>query len=493
MRAKIALCVTVVFALILAACQPTPESEIVPGKDMEQMVSAAIEDEDTNDTLSQTLAEKLKAPSELKETFVSQNGATEFIIDASIMVPVTDAAPIMRVRKHLFTQEEADLMIGLFLGDDPLYTLPNAMTREQIKEKLIEYYGMRDGSIPINVDGEDSNDMERLNEIIASYEKALLTATDTPVLVLASKEFETPKDANNSNAQRIEGVAKQDNTDVYFSIRNSYPLPNLVRAIYIKANTVEGVTYNNTAPYYELSDSQSPNVPASFTLTKADAQRTADRALETLGIKDMVCLRASYVVMPDSAQLSGSTWADKTYRSENAADFQWAYKLQYARSYGGVPITITKDDGTGVADEEQYVEPWEYEKLELIVDETGVIGFLDQSPYEVVESVTEHAKLLSFQDIQSVLSTMLPANYAWMDESGDIVSAVINISEIQLGLARITEPNTRDQGLLVPVWDFFGSVSITNEKGDAHLFTKYDSLLTINAIDGSVIDRSLGY
>ena len=120
-----------------------------------------------------------------------------------------------------------------------------------------------------------------------------------------------------------------------------------------------------------------------------------------------------------------------------------------------MPFTITKDDCTGVADEEQYVEPWEYERLELIVDETGVISFLYKSPYEVVESVTENARLLSFQDIQSVLLTMLPANYAWMDESGDIVSAVVSISEIQFGLARITEPNTRDQGLLVPVWDCF--------------------------------------
>jgi hypothetical protein len=197
--------------------------------------------------------------------------------------------------------------------------------------------------------------------------------------------------------------------------------------------------------------------------------------------------------MPDNAQLSGSMWPGKTFSSENAENFQWAYKIKYARSYGGVPITITNDDGTGVADEEQYAEPWEYEKLELIVDETGIIGFLYKSPYEIVESVTENAKLLSFQDIQSVLSMMLPANYAWIDKSGDIASAIVNISEIQFGLARITEPNTRDQGLLVPVWDFWGSVSITNEKGDTNLFTKYDSLLTINAVDGSVIDRTEGY
>ncbi|HML69604.1 MAG TPA: DUF6034 family protein [Clostridia bacterium] len=491
MRTKIVLCAALVFLLTLASCQQTPENEIVVEKDIDRMVSAAMEAEDTNDALPHTLAEKLNVPSSLKETFASQNGKTEFMIDASIILPPSDSVPIIRVRKHLFTQKEADLMMGLFLGDDPLYTIPNSMTKEQIEEKLIDYYGMRDGSIPINVDGEDRSSVERLNEIIASYEKALLAATDTPVLVLASKKLETPKDADNSSAQRIEGVTRQDDTDVYFSITNSYPLPNIVRAVYVKAKTVEGTTVNDSAPYYELSDQQSPKVPTSFTLTEDDALSASDRALETLGIKDMVCSRVSFVVMPDSA--SGWMWPGTTFRSENAKDFKWAYKIQYTRSYGGVPITITKDDGTGVADEEQYVEPWEYERLELIVDETGVISFLYKSPYEVVESVTENAKLLPFQDIQSVLSTMLPANYAWMDESGDIVSAVVNISEIQFGLARITEPNTRDQGLLVPVWDFWGSVSITNDKGDVHLFTKYDALLTINAIDGSTINRSLGY
>ena len=488
----ISFVIILIFVCFGLGCQQTPENEIVVEKDMDRMVASALENEKTSNT-TEILAQKLNVPSDLKETFASQNGKTEFMIDASILFPQSDSVPIIRVRKHLFTQKEADLMMGLFLGDDPLYTIPNSMTKEQIEEKLIEYYGMRDGSIPINVDGEDSSSVERLNEIIASYEKALLAATDTPVLVLANKELETPKDAKNSDAQRIEGVTKQDDTDVYFGITNSYPLPNIVRAEYIKAKTVEGVTYNNTAPYYELSDPQSPKVPVSFALTKDDALSTANRALEMLGIKDMVCSRVSFVVMPDSAQLSGSMWPGKTFSSEKAEDFKWAYKIQYTRSYGGVPITITKDDGTGVADEEQYVEPWEYERLELIVDETGVISFLYKSPYEVVESVTENAKLLSFQDIQSVLLTMLPANYAWMDESGDIVSAVVNISEIQFGLARITEPNTRDQGLLVPVWDFFGSISITNEKGDTTLFTKYDSLLTINAIDGSTINRSLGY
>ena len=42
---------------------------------------------------------------------------------------------------------------------------------------------------------------------------------------------------------------------------------------------------------------------------------------------------------------------------------------------------------------------------------------------------------------------------------------------------------------MVPVWDFFGSRTIGREFYD---ITHY-SLFTINAIDGTVIDREWGY
>ncbi len=57
-----------------------------------------------------------------------------------------------------------------------------------------------------------------------------------------------------------------------------------------------------------------------------------------------------------------------------------------------------------------------------------------------------------------------------------------------LGYSRISEADSFDTGLLVPVWDFMGTV--TNE---AYGEEEYRSVLTINAVDGSIIDRALGY
>ena len=64
--------------------------------------------------------------------------------------------------------------------------------------------------------------------------------------------------------------------------------------------------------------------------------------------------------------------------------------------------------------------------------------------------------------------------------------------------ARIYEPSTDPHtGLLVPVWDFFGSRKVEGDyDGNSYSdITDYPSwsFLSINAVDGSIIDRDLGY
>lgn len=50
---------------------------------------------------------------------------------------------------------------------------------------------------------------------------------------------------------------------------------------------------------------------------------------------------------------------------------------------------------------------------------------------------------------------------------------------------------------MVPVWDFLGTKVIDhNNTGEAYTDSfggPYESCLTINAMDGTVIDRDLGY
>ena len=88
-------------------------------------------------------------------------------------------------------------------------------------------------------------------------------------------------------------------------------------------------------------------------------------------------------------------------------------------------------------------------------------------------------------------------------KNSDLASAGVKrydlqVSRVTLGYMRIYDPGTDARsGLLVPVWDFFGKQSQDIEyEGQAYSYENaypYNSFLTINALDGTVIDRGLGY
>ncbi len=95
----------------------------------------------------------------------------------------------------------------------------------------------------------------------------------------------------------------------------------------------------------------------------------------------------------------------------------------------------------------------------------------------------ENASLLSFAEAAAVFEKMYPVRNAGIE-------AEVKITEVRFGYARITEQNQNGSGLMAPVWDFFGV--ITGANGDV-IDDPEESLLTVNAMDGSVIDRNLGY
>ncbi len=116
------------------------------------------------------------------------------------------------------------------------------------------------------------------------------------------------------------------------------------------------------------------------------------------------------------------------------------------------------------------------------MNDEGIVGFDYNAPLELAETVVEDVEFKSFDDICSIFEKMILITNA--RQEGNIT---IYIDRVVLGYARISEPDSFDTGLLVPVWDFMGRITENGtEKG-------YTSIMTINAVDGSVIDRTLGY
>ena len=173
--------------------------------------------------------------------------------------------------------------------------------------------------------------------------------------------------------------------------------------------------------------------------------------------------------------------------------------LRYAHSVNGVPVTHTVYE-CGKVETDQQSAPWSYEDMTLAIDDNGVAYFEWQSPYEMEDVVTQNSNVLPFSDVASVFDTMALVQNAWdgliEGSSAKITGFDMNVTRIVFGLTRVTEQNKRNSGLLVPCWDFFADTTYTELVNGQTVTKPYDTgypLLTINAIDGTVINRSLGY
>ena len=491
MKRAIAFCLTAtVFFTLLAACQATPEQPIVVQKDMEQMIEKATEEDDTQQDVS--LAACLNAPEIYTTSFDGYNGDLIVNVNAAVTVPDSDGISVVRINKHEFTQEEADKMMEVFLQGAILYEVDQRLTKKQIQEKLVMYYGMRDGSVPMNVDGENPNDTEKLEQSIQMYEEMLADAPDTNVPIPADTKFHARgTDEIQSEIQVIEGAANVNEKMAYLFIEN-HTNRNRIEATFVNAKTQLDIGYSfSPYSYVKNGDLKEIQPPEIFTMTEIEAKNTAENVLEQLGIMDMTCVEIGFAVMSDT--VTDGMAADIILSPEQLETGKWAYSLKYQRSINGIPITLTSHNGTHHEEEGDVSEPWPYEKMEIIVDETGIVYYYYRSPYSALEIVTEDAALKQFSEIESVFEKMFPIIYGHLDEEGTDYMLQVDITEVQLGLMRITEQNSRDTALLIPVWDFFGDVTIIPYKGDPYQFSDNDSLITINAIDGSIIDRNLGY
>jgi hypothetical protein len=189
----------------------------------------------------------------------------------------------------------------------------------------------------------------------------------------------------------------------------------------------------------------------------------------------------------------------------------YAYYFTYTRTVNGVPVAIDKKSGTSSGDD--FPLPWAYERITIIIDNNGIqlIEWISQT--QTGEIITEDTGLISFSDAISVFEKMILAEYEPKAQLGtdgvlEDIRVTVSIDNIQLSLVRVREQNSKGKvGLYIPAWVFYGHVAdertysassglngtyVTYDGGSNYPLPKYAALI-INAVDGSIINTSLGY
>ncbi len=438
---------------LLIACVPTPEEEAVVPKDQGQMLFNAAKANERMEIID--LYERLGAPKEYKTNLSAVKGRLKVIVDAKVIMP-EDELPVVRVMPVDFTLKQILAFAGELMPKDAKYVDFDAGRSKGYYNSLIQNLQWAidhwdQGGHDMHVDFDSVEDAKKgLSELLMQQSNA-------------------PESLPEMDPQTI-------------PCNGEYPIDGTCRLIATKDNeTFSMIHVNNFSKEYgtaslEYVRDQYYNYFVSDGRTHQDAppsteiKETVFQLIDKLPIDGFDCS----AVFP--AVYFGS-------RNEKIP----CYHFIFTRSINRVSETAT-DVEVGV---KTYDKPWGYEMIHVIADETGVAAFKYANPYAISEIVVEKTNLLSFDDILEVFNKRITVYHNnLIDGTRDALQKEYCITNIRLGLVSIKEENA-DSGLLVPAWDFLGYERYWENGNESFSYTnELHSFLTINALDGSIINRS---
>lgn len=466
---------------VFAGCQETPEVEIVKQK------KSAGEAETVPEDSNLTIAEQVQAPDTYTASFKDSTGQIQVRADARVVVPDAEGFRLKKVETRDFTQEDLDKVREVLTGNAQLWNKvykendpARGYTKSEIEEMIVELEKAEAGGGAYKSFGtEDMPYEESLDELRAMYE----AAPETCETELLDGKLATAAEAGGGGAQAggISATATVDGKDYGIFLDNH----RTEDWKWIQLQVIRMDLSSNYMPVY--GESLIDELKMGLKISVEDIEKQSDEIVAKLGFTEMQRAGGEYFTVGVEIQ-----------PGEAAPVGEVGYGVHYTRVTEGIPVTYTSaDGGTSEHDEGQadYSPAWPYEGLYLIYDDGGLASFYWGDPYKLEDISEEYVFLLPFSEIEKIFEEMMTAKYAFLPE-GDSHTE-FEIKEVRLGYMRIKEKNNSDVGTLVPVWDFFGSrVMIRQtEAGEIRDVADgpYNSWFTINAMDGTVIDRDFGY
>ena len=163
----------------------------------------------------------------------------------------------------------------------------------------------------------------------------------------------------------------------------------------------------------------------------------------------------------------------------------FSYTLAYTRVINGAALLPCYGAlmNTSSFRDDLFVPAVGYEQVLLAVNREGqVTSFIWSSPYLISDERTEQ-KLLPFENILAIARQTLPLKYQVEEVRGE---SHLFVYRIALGYMAVLQRDTLTFAL-TPVWNFYGH----DVPEDVHVGCR--PLLTVNAVDGTVIDLEYGY
>ncbi|MEN6419855.1 MAG: DUF6034 family protein [Clostridiaceae bacterium] len=454
----------------LIACQKTPESPIVVGKNAEILIEKAT----ATDSAAPVMANEDRitgAPESYQAELKNTQGNLLIHVNAKVEVPVTAAMSVMRIYPRAFTTEDVKTLYSAFCADAVSIGPAPVMTKAFQLRSYQGYLDMQKANVYPDM---QYDSMEEFNAAIVTMMEGLNAFPDAftpaePVFSFDSRGMASCYAARGSEMASQIMVRQADGLSTASYYRDV-----------LERNVVDGLRADAAE-----NDALTRDLRYAAPTTSLDTARAiAQDAVAAMGLQEYGL----------AAERKTCLW-DAT-SSIPADTLKGAYEFVFTPTVGGCPITFANGEAnTQNAEVSRYDKAWFFEKVRVFVDSDGLNSFVWDAPYERMETITENASLLPYAQIQSIFERMMPIVFSHYNAADLAATCSVSINRITLGYMRIKEQNVEGSGLIVPVWDFFGSYFRSDDPAGTSLRGSdgFESVLTINAIDGSIIDRASGY
>ncbi len=439
--------IILVIFLLLTACQPTPEEDIVVNRG-DGALEAAIAATAVPSEQPLLPVDEVGQRVEHWTDELTIRGLT-CTIDADIVLPDKKIFPVYRVRQRTLDAATAAQVLDYFLAD-ATGACETTRTREQV---LLDLMAARKGNY-VSYDGVSVwEPYDGQEEDIARLEQEL---QNTPEETFGPVPDTVPLDPPYTYALPDGGrVRVQVSQDSLYA-------------------TAYGV-YSIVQPENWVMDGEAyPGEPAGTTLknvklTQAEAEAMAQAFLEQAGL--------TYLGLAEAEK--ARILQDITYETLSEG-----WQLIYVRSDGGCIPVYYYNQQTGYLYQrsEDYAPRWYPEALRLYVDENGIQSFEWSRPLEIVETMNENVLLLEFDEIREQITQAIAHGYAYMSEKmGGSGNYAVTVNRIVLTNVLVPMRDTVEYQMLVPAWLVF----YQQQMGAAEPLTAF---IAVNAVDGSTID-----
>ena len=468
-------------AALLAACQPTPEEDIVVNKG--------------DGTLEEAIAAEALPPAryEAPETLRLDPFGTEtfqVVVDAEVCVPDVERYPIVEVVLRTVTADWARDMMYKMAGGKTIHTYQNEVptTKEQIEGEITllqQQLANPDAYLPAGADEQTRAAAEKeWRELLEAWETLYQEAPDT----FEPREIDMSDAAFRTASEFRGAVESGKQRETYLSVTAWYGGPG------------GNVEYNNLVdvgmPFHFDMDSDLTDLN-DVTISAEEAVQIGLDFLAQLGETDF------------APALIVAGYCDPEWGTDPIPLEEWpqCYQIQFTRSVAGVPATYREEhyDGIGADGRERYAPAYPQESIEMDIRDSGVTYMYWSTPSELGRTLNENVTLMPFEQVverfcDQILYSATPA----VEETDSVIKKTLHIDRIELGMVRALQRGSVEEWVMVPAWTFFGRTVLQyagpepggyplNENNEYVSETPGYSYLILNAVDGSVYDPAVGY